>query len=230
MNTTVPVRGSQPPRYNDLMNARSIEQVTLSVGGHPMTTSVATLVGKSEYFRDLFSGDWKAAMARQSDGNGDGTVFVDSDPEVFRHVLQYLRRGVFPLAYDQRRRGGGGHDYKLYADVLAEAQFFGIPKLERWLADRLYLHCVALSTVWSDAGSPQTTTTWRSDIVSTQLVRSESTTVRRCVCSHESAGRNPCTKKYCAVGGGFNDDIETNRWAEVGRSLAFHHGWCSDTG
>ncbi|KXX80966.1 BTB/POZ domain-containing protein KCTD9 [Madurella mycetomatis] len=205
-----------------------VEQITLNVSGQRFATAIPTLVDKCQYFRDFFRSDWKAAL------QDDGAIFVDSNPEVFRHILNYLRRGVFPLSYDQKK----GHDYKLYAEVLAEARHFRIPKLERWLADQLYLNCITSSTVWSSAFKDdtlqegfQTTSTWRSDVISTQLVRNDINVTRRYVCSHVTGGRNICTKKYCSVGAEtMKDDLETYRWAEVGKSLTFHHGWCSDTG
>ncbi|GAB1316388.1 hypothetical protein MFIFM68171_06598 [Madurella fahalii] len=227
MNITAPVPG-EPPRYSDLMTIHPAEQITLDVSGQRFITAIPTLAEKSQYFRDFFRGDWRAAL------RDDGTVFVDSDPEVFQHIVKYLRRGIFPLSYDQKK----GHNYKLYADILAEARHFRIPKLERWLTDQLYLNCITSSTVWSSSfkddkiqGGYQTTSTWRSDIVSTQLVRNDINVVRRLICGHEAEGRNPCSKRSCVVGcSGLKDDVETYRWAEVGKSLTFHHGWCSDTG
>ncbi|KAK4197647.1 BTB/POZ protein [Triangularia verruculosa] len=223
-----PSRPSAPPQYNEMLNA-CLEPVTLNVSGRKFTTTINTLNGRSLFFAQVFQGDWKSS--RQE----DGSIFIDSNPEVFSHVLQYLRRGVFPLAYDQRR----GHDYKLYADILAEAKFFGIPKLECWLVDQLYLRCITSSTVWSSAYKDdriqtgfQTTSVWGSDVISTQMVRQDVTTVRNSVCYHQAQDRTaPCSHRGCRVSAdGVKDDVETFRWAEVGRSIRFVQGWCIDTG
>ncbi|KAK4175417.1 hypothetical protein QBC36DRAFT_216321 [Triangularia setosa] len=104
-----------PPQYNKLISD-SLDQVTLNVSGQKFTTTINILVGKSLFFAQLLQGDWKSFLQE------DDSIFVDSDPDVFQHVLQYLRRGVFPLIHDQKK----GHNYKLYADILAEARYFSI--------------------------------------------------------------------------------------------------------
>ncbi|KAK4649717.1 uncharacterized protein QC761_0024230 [Podospora bellae-mahoneyi] len=176
------------------------------------SNAASTVLLSRAFFSDCFS---KSSLQE------DKSILVDSDPETFRHILQYLRRGVFPLIYDQNK----GHNYKLYADILAEAKHFGIPKLECWLTDQLYLRCITSSTVWSSAYKNdtiqtgfQTTSIWGSEVTSTQLVRQDVNTVIK---------RRSGTR---ARDGRFHDDIDTYRWAEVGRSVRFIQGWCTDTG
>ncbi|KAB5578302.1 hypothetical protein GE09DRAFT_1052363 [Coniochaeta sp. 2T2.1] len=55
---------------------------------------------------------------------------------LFDHILRYLRRGVLPIFFDQAR----GHDYALYLSLLEEARYFGIFRLEEWLANKRYLN------------------------------------------------------------------------------------------
>ncbi|KAK4182379.1 hypothetical protein QBC35DRAFT_510080 [Podospora australis] len=227
MSITVPIP-SAPPHYSE--SATIVppmdEQVTLNVSGQKFTTTIFTLTNRSQYFSRLF----------QTTHSNNAGIFIDSDPSLFHHVLQYLRRGTFPLSYDQKR----GHNYKLYADLLSEARFFQLPKLECWLADQLFLRCVTISTVWSSAFKDdriktgfQTTSVWGSNVVSTQLVRNEVATATTAICIHEAMERNPfvCNKKYCAQPPQtIEDEVNRYRWAEVGKSIGFSHGWCSDTG
>ncbi|KAK0666812.1 hypothetical protein QBC41DRAFT_325150 [Cercophora samala] len=217
-----------PPQYNEITH-NTLEQVALDVNGHKFTTTINVLTAKSLLFKLLLQGNWKSSL------QADNSIFVDSDPEIFRHVLQYLRRGVFPLVYDQKK----GHNYKLYADILAEAKHFGIPKLECWLTDQLYLRCITSSTVWSSAykndrieNGFQITSVWGSDVTSTQLVRQDVNTVKKVICNHQANDRSLCPKKPCVLlaNGGLQDGIEIYRWTEVGRSIRFIQGWCNDSG
>ncbi|KAK0617643.1 hypothetical protein B0T14DRAFT_569132 [Immersiella caudata] len=229
--TSLPIHAG-PPSYYDQSSSHPVEPIALSISGTLFITTIPTLTSRSHYFLTLFCNPhWKSTL------QPDNALFVDSDPTVFTHILNYLRRGVFPLAYDQKR----GHDYKLYADILADAQYFQIPKLEAWITERLYIHCVTISTEWRpgpDPGNGSATgisSTWTGDAIHTklELVEDEVTTTRSMICGHLVGKRNTCPsgKTICAVGGGTKtDDSERYRWAEVGRRVAFHHGWCSDMG
>eukprot|EP01116_Phalansterium_solitarium_P022992 TRINITY_DN7837_c0_g1_i1.p1 TRINITY_DN7837_c0_g1~~TRINITY_DN7837_c0_g1_i1.p1 ORF type:complete len:349 (+),score=83.36 TRINITY_DN7837_c0_g1_i1:96-1049(+) len=62
------------------------ERVRLDVGGTVFCTTLSTLTRvEQSYFASMFSGRWPL---EQQD---DGSYFVDRDPFVFRHVLNYLR-------------------------------------------------------------------------------------------------------------------------------------------
>jgi len=68
--------------------------VHINVGGQRFTTSVNTLQGAS-FFQNLDH------LPR----DGDGNIFVDRDPDLFRHVLTYLRTGrVFLQEWDKSLR------------------------------------------------------------------------------------------------------------------------------
>lgn len=43
-------------------------------------------------FAALLSGRWDHERA-------DGSFFIDADPELFEHVLRYLRHSVLPIFY-----------------------------------------------------------------------------------------------------------------------------------
>ena len=50
-----------------------------------MFTTSRTTLGVAGYFNRLFEGDWQES--------GDDHIFVDRSPELFTHVLDYLRSG-----------------------------------------------------------------------------------------------------------------------------------------
>ncbi|KAM5440006.1 hypothetical protein McanMca71_004993 [Microsporum canis] len=106
--------------------------VVIQVGEGRYHTTVETLTEKSNYFKAYFSGKWTIPMME------DGSIFIDADSSTFEHVLRYLRRGVFPLAFDATK----GHDYRLYASILEEARYFQCPELVTWLEDQCYHKCV----------------------------------------------------------------------------------------
>lgn len=108
------------------------QQVVLQVGDRRFTASIDVLVERSQYFEALFSGDW---LVKTQD---DGSIFLDGDGDVFEHVIAYIRRGVFPLAFDPVK----GHDHFLYFKVLQEARYFQCPHLITWLEHKCYYKCV----------------------------------------------------------------------------------------
>jgi hypothetical protein len=107
------------------------QQITLQVGERRFVTTAETMTQESAFFAILFSGRWDNKQA-------DGSYFIDADPQLFEHILRYLRRGVRPIFYDNVK----GHDHALYFALLKEAQYFQIPKLESWLRGRNYLQAV----------------------------------------------------------------------------------------
>ncbi|KAK3291962.1 BTB/POZ protein [Chaetomium fimeti] len=101
--------------------------IHLQVGERRFTTARATLTEESGFFAALLSGRWENALQ-------DGSYFIDADPNLFQHILAYLRRGVFPL-FD----GAQGHDHHRYLALLEEARYFQIPQLEAWLSNKHYM-------------------------------------------------------------------------------------------
>lgn len=109
-------------------------QITLQIGERRFITTLETLTRESGFFSALLSGRWNNAQA-------DGSYFIDADPELFEHILRYLRRGVLPIFYDKAK----GHDYARYLALAEEANYFQIARLEKWIKDKTYLQVVKIS-------------------------------------------------------------------------------------
>ncbi|KAL1841480.1 hypothetical protein VTJ49DRAFT_7035 [Mycothermus thermophilus] len=117
-------------------------QVKLRVGDRIFTTMKSSLTGESDFFAALLSGRWNNTLE-------DGSYFIDADPNMFEHILNYLRRGVFPLFYDEAK----GFDYARYVSLLAEARYFQIRRLENWINNKGFLDAVQVvhtSQVYDD--------------------------------------------------------------------------------
>ena len=67
--------------------------IGLNVGGKLFYTNRSTLTNGSPYFAGTFGGSFDAGPSR-IDENGWKVYFVDADPAVFEHILNYLRDGV----------------------------------------------------------------------------------------------------------------------------------------
>ncbi|KAL8866719.1 MAG: hypothetical protein Q9174_006127, partial [Haloplaca sp. 1 TL-2023] len=76
--------------------------IVLQVGEQYFHTSKSTLDGST--FLHSLTERWAA------DKQPDGSFFLDQDPELFKHVLRFLRHGVFPLSYGNAK----GHDFATY--------------------------------------------------------------------------------------------------------------------
>lgn len=97
------------------------ERIVLQVGGQTFLTLEETLVGESDFFAARFSGEWN------DPSQAGGSHFVDADPAIFVHILQYLQDSVLPTFY----RHGKGFDHVLSFAVLRAAKYFQIRRLER---------------------------------------------------------------------------------------------------
>ncbi|KAL9012484.1 MAG: hypothetical protein Q9173_002753 [Seirophora scorigena] len=78
------------------------------------------------------------ATAGAPTDNPTGSYFLDLDPDIFTHVLRFLRAGLYPICYD----GAKGHDVAAYAAIAAQAAYLGVPKLCDWVDGRRYLKAV----------------------------------------------------------------------------------------
>ncbi|PQE27720.1 BTB POZ domain-containing protein [Rutstroemia sp. NJR-2017a BVV2] len=116
----------------------SRKPIILQVGERRFTTTHDTLTDESLFFKAFLSGFF-------SDTQEDGSYFLDADPELFSHILRYLRRAVLPIFYDNAK----GHDHALYAALLEEAKYFQIARLEKWLSEKGYLQAVT-TRCWVD--------------------------------------------------------------------------------
>lgn len=78
----------------------------------------------------------------------DGSYFIDADPDLFAHILRFLRQGTFPLFLK-----GKSFDYSLYSALLDCARFFQVINLEGWLENEKYRNMVtAVHTVHERCG------------------------------------------------------------------------------
>ncbi|KAL8875230.1 MAG: hypothetical protein Q9198_006380 [Flavoplaca austrocitrina] len=116
---------------------------------HTPASSVPVIleVGEQRFkvSRDTLSGSpmlaAKVSERWSSDSQNDGSYFVDADPEIFKHILRFLRHGVYPLCYDKAK----GHDFATYALIQKQADYFGVQKLVTWLRKELYLQAITIT-------------------------------------------------------------------------------------
>jgi hypothetical protein len=71
----------------------------------------------------------------------DGSLFVDADADVFRIILNYMRRPtVYPLLWTREK----GFDHAMYSKVMAEADFYMLEELRDWILEKKYLKAVVV--------------------------------------------------------------------------------------
>jgi BTB/POZ domain len=206
----------------------SSERVTFQVGERRFDTTVGTLTTRSEYFAQLFSGRWP--VNKQS----DGSIFIDANGDIFEHILRYLRRGIFPLAYDKDK----GHDYKLYAEILVEAKYFQCSALVVWLESQCYHQCITwyISTEIQEAKEPYSQGS--GIFVDGQFEPSSWAERKVYLCPRRipvhRGNRSKCGRQCESVRG--EDDIEfeceksVSAWLVTKKRFEFHSGWMIDTG
>jgi hypothetical protein len=104
------------------------KNLVLDIGGRKFKVSRDTLQAESGLFRrqlsDRFTWDPEA----------DGSYFLDADPDLFEHLLRFMRRPeVFPLFYDAAK----GFDYNLYSRLQAESVYFQVDVLHEWIKNKV---------------------------------------------------------------------------------------------
>lgn len=89
--------------------------ITLDVGGRLFKVSTDILIAESGLFQHQLS--YRFTWTPQA----DGSYFLDADPEIFEHLLRFMRRpSKFPLFWSNDR----GFDYDLYQRLQTEAEYF----------------------------------------------------------------------------------------------------------
>ncbi|KAH8710027.1 hypothetical protein GQ44DRAFT_588767, partial [Phaeosphaeriaceae sp. PMI808] len=69
----------------------------------------------------------------------DDSYFVYADPEIFRHILEFMRRpSKFPLFWTKETT----LDYALYKKLEVEADYFLLHDLRDWIRKKRYLDAV----------------------------------------------------------------------------------------
>lgn len=117
--------------------------VILHIGSHDFRTNRETLTEKSAYFRALFSSDFASSF------QADGSLFIDSDGDVFAHILTYLRHGIMPVLSDTE----DGHDVQMYERVLDQAKYFQVQEIVDWIEKKSYeKHKVGRKVIHIDYG------------------------------------------------------------------------------
>jgi hypothetical protein len=116
---------------NSLITAASYPKVMiLNIGGRKFQTSPDTLRTGSGLFRLQLSERYRW------EPEADGSYFMDADPDLFAHLLRFMRRPeIFPLFYTK----ANGFDYDLYNRLEVEAEYFQIDTLWNWLREKKYL-------------------------------------------------------------------------------------------
>lgn len=124
--------------------SRKPEKVTLDVGGRKFITLTSTL-DESRFLSALVSGRWDHNQQE------DGSFFIDADPDLFKDILEYLRRLWMPLYWDREK----GHDIARYKALLQEAEYYVIPRLSQWLLEQRYLEAIAVTTTVAQRQVPK---------------------------------------------------------------------------
>ncbi|KAI0601143.1 hypothetical protein F4775DRAFT_542851 [Biscogniauxia sp. FL1348] len=116
-----------------LLDAESAIAI-LHVGERDFKTTRQTLVNGSGHFARRIEETW--------DHNSNfHSYFIDRDPDLFLHILEFLRSGRHPVFFDFNTHV---FDLVKYHALLLEARFFEIPKLEGWIAGKKYLRSIKL--------------------------------------------------------------------------------------
>jgi hypothetical protein len=111
--------------------------ITLDVSGRHFKVSSDILIAESGFFKRQLSAQYNWTPQR------DGTYFIDADPALFEHLLNFMRRpSVFPVFWSQDK----GFDYNLYQRLQAEAEYFQMSSLDKWIKEEKYLQAVTIRT------------------------------------------------------------------------------------
>jgi hypothetical protein len=103
--------------------------LTLDIGGRKFKVSRDTLKAESGLFERQLSDRFPPWQPE-----ADGSYFLDADPDLFVHLLRFMRRPeVFPVFYSKMN----GFDYDLYNHLQAEALYFQVLTLYEWIKDKI---------------------------------------------------------------------------------------------
>lgn len=98
--------------------------VRLQAGETAFVTTHHTLCKVSTFFQSLLSD--------RSQQLPNGTYFVDADPELFAHILRYLRHGIYPVSFTSSQ----DHEHGTCLGVKRLATDLGIERLAKGIADK----------------------------------------------------------------------------------------------
>ncbi|KAF1846513.1 uncharacterized protein K460DRAFT_377721 [Cucurbitaria berberidis CBS 394.84] len=122
------------PAGSSSTNTTYPKVLTLDVGGRKFKVSRDVLL-EAGLFRFQFSDSFTWLP------EPDGSYFLDADPELFEHLVRFMRRPpVFPLFYDK----ASGFDYDLYNRLAVEAEYFQLDALHEWIKAKTYACAVTV--------------------------------------------------------------------------------------
>jgi hypothetical protein len=126
------------PNNGDLSSSTPYPKIiTLDIGGRKFKTALDTLRSGSGLFHRQLSENYTWSP------QADGSYFMDADPDLFAHLLRFMRRPeVFPLFYTK----ANGFDYDLYNRLEIEAEYFQMEELREWIKEKKYLKAVVKQT------------------------------------------------------------------------------------
>lgn len=107
--------------------------VRLQVGETVFVTTYHTLCKESAFFQSSLSDRYQQLT--------NGTYFVDADPELFAHILRYLRHGIYPVSFTPSK----GHDHATYLGIKRLATDLGIERLAKWISEKQYESAIECS-------------------------------------------------------------------------------------
>ena len=109
--------------------------IGLNVGGQKFYTHQSTLTNGSAYFAARFSGNFDTTDSI-TDEDGREVYFIDASPELFEHILGFLRRGI-PSWHENLYK----QDSVLYSRLVNEAEYFGVESMLESLRRRTHFVC-----------------------------------------------------------------------------------------
>lgn len=115
--------------------------IRLNVGGTYFTTRSSTL-SRAKWFTAYLDNHFTW------DRDATGAYFIDTDPTVFAHLLNWLRHpDVYPLFWTRAT----GFDYLLYTRLEALARFYQANALADWIAEQRYRAAITVCTTLSSS-------------------------------------------------------------------------------
>ncbi|KAF2658828.1 hypothetical protein K491DRAFT_755909 [Lophiostoma macrostomum CBS 122681] len=110
--------------------SKTPDVIVLDVGGTKYKALRSTLTATSGHLRALLSEE-KWTIQKQE----DGSIYVEADPEVFCHLLRFMRQPeVYPLFWTLTE----GFDYNLYNLLEKQAVYFQVDGLADWIRKKEY--------------------------------------------------------------------------------------------
>jgi hypothetical protein len=110
--------------------------IKLEFDDRMFAATIHTLTGESNYFKGKI-------LDLQTCARTGETFRLETDPDIFPYILDYLETGILPVVYDIKE----GFDFPLYRKLFLDARTYGIHKLYRWIGEAQYLAAVTVKTL-----------------------------------------------------------------------------------